>query len=94
MMIMKYIIDFYDDDEPYERHIRSGLLVADSYKEAIGKLEDYYGKGIEFISIYDLMYDESDVFEYNDFSHEKDYPILEKEIQAMKEERKDYGKEA
>lgn len=94
MMIMKYIIDFYDDDEPYERHIRSGLLVADSYKEATGKLESYYGKGIESIAIYDLMYDEDDVFEYNGLLHEKDYPILEKEIQAMKEEGKDYGKES
>ncbi len=94
MMIMKYIIDFYDDDEPHERHIRSGLLIADSYGEAMDKLEGYYGKDIESVSMYDLIYDECNVFEYNDFMHEKDYLILEKEIQAMKEERKDYGKES
>ena len=87
MYIWKYCITYYDDDK-YQKHDNSGLIVGDNYSEAMEKLTRYYGNDIISVTIYVLTWDEDNVFEFRE--HEQNLKRMIEEINMMPQENVDY----
>lgn len=86
MYIWKYCITFYD--ESFHKHDSSGLVIGNTYNEAMEKLIHYYGDDILSVTIYALTWDEANVFDFRE--HEHNLKKMIEEINMMPQENVDY----
>ena len=49
--MFKYVINYWEDDE---KKSDKGIIVAENLKNAVERLELYYGDGISFVSLGDV----------------------------------------
>lgn len=49
--MFKYAVDYWEDNE---KKNEKGIVVAENLKNAIERLEGYYGDGISFVSLGDV----------------------------------------